>query len=348
MSSRMRKSFEIAGAKVAPGTRAVIDLPMPKLNTHTEMSMPLHVIHGRRAGPVLFLTAAIHGDELNGIEIIRRVLARRGINKLAGTLVAIPVVNSYGLIQHSRYLPDRRDLNRSFPGSQKGSLAARLANLLLEEVISKCTHGIDLHTGAVHRSNLPQIRADLDDEQTLALANSFDVPVMLNASLRDGSMRAACKEYDIPVLLYEAGEALRYDEVSIRAGVNGVVNVMRTLKMLPASRRKASRFEPGIARKSVWVRAPESGMMRDVVPLGARVAKQDVIGFIDDPYGGMQKKVLASHDGIVIGRLELPMVYEGDAVVHIACFHDDQQDEVADQVETFQTHFSDEPEVGNY
>lgn len=339
----MRKSFEIAGEKVAPGTRAVVDLPMPKLNTHTEMSMPLHVIHGRRSGPVLFVTAAIHGDELNGIEIIRRVLARRGINNLAGTLVAIPVVNSYGLIQHSRYLPDRRDLNRSFPGSLKGSLAARLASLLLEEVISKCTHGIDLHTGAVHRCNLPQIRADLEDEETLALATSFDVPVMLNASLRDGSMRAACKEYGIPVLLYEAGEALRYDDMSIRAGVSGVINVMRTLKMLPPSRRKSSRFEPSIARKTVWVRAPESGMMRDVIPLGARVAKQDVIGFIDDPYGGMQKKVLASHDGIVIGRLELPMVYEGDAVVHIACFHDDQQDEVADQVETFQTHFSDDP-----
>lgn len=338
----MREPFTIAGQTVAAGTRTVIDLSMPKLNTHTEMRMPLHIIHGRRPGPVLFLTAAIHGDELNGIEIIRRILARRGVQKLAGTLVAIPVVNSYGLIQHSRYLPDRRDLNRSFPGSQRGSLAGRLANLLLEEVISRCSHGIDLHTGAVHRSNLPQIRADLDDPATLQLATSFGVPVMLNAALRDGSLRSACKGYAIPVLLYEAGEALRYDEVAIRAGVNGILNVMRTLGMLRPSRRKTAHFTPGIARKSVWVRAPESGMMRAVAPLGTRVDRGDIIGYIEDPYGAMQQPLLASHAGVVIGRLELPMVYEGDAVVHIACFHDEHQDEVADQVEDFQSHFAEE------
>ena len=176
----MRKSFEIAGITVAPGSRTVVDLPMPKQSNHSNMNMPLHVIHGRRNGPVLFISAAIHGDELNGIEVIRRVLAHKSIAKIAGTLIAIPVVNSYGLIQQSRYLPDRRDLNRSFPGSQKGSLAARLAHLFVEEVVSKCTHGIDLHTGAVHRSNLPQIRADLDDDETRKLAESFGVPVLLN------------------------------------------------------------------------------------------------------------------------------------------------------------------------
>ena len=274
----MRKSFEIAGITVAPGSRTVVDLPMPKQSNHSNMNMPLHVVHGRRNGPVLFISAAIHGDELNGIEVIRRVLAHKSIAKIAGTLIAIPVVNSYGLIQQSRYLPDRRDLNRSFPGSQKGSLAARLAHLFVEEVVSKCTHGIDLHTGAVHRSNLPQIRADLDDDETRKLAESFGVPVLLNASLRDGSLRGACKEYGIPVLLYEAGEALRYDESSIRAGVTGVMNVMRTLGMLPASRRKGRAYEPYIARKSVWVRATESGMMRMIVSQGEHVAKGELLG----------------------------------------------------------------------
>jgi len=338
----MRKSFEIAGITIAPGTQTVVDLPMPKQSNHSSMSMPLHVVHGRRNGPVLFISAAIHGDELNGIEVIRRVLTHKSIARLSGTLIAIPVVNSYGLIQQSRYLPDRRDLNRSFPGSQKGSLAARLANLFLEEIVSKCTHGIDLHTGAVHRSNLPQIRADLDDDETRKLAESFGVPVLLNASLRDGSLRGACKEYGIPVLLYEAGEALRYDESSIRAGVTGVMNVMRCLEMLPASRRKGRRaYEPYIARKSVWVRATESGMMRMIVSQGAHVDKGELLGYIDDPYSGSQHAVNATHEGVVIGRLELPMVHEGDAVVHIACFKDSVSD-VADEVESFQTDYIDE------
>lgn len=335
----MRTGFEICGKVISPGSREIVDLAMPKLNTHTEMSMPIHVVHGRRPGPTVFLTAAIHGDELNGIEIIRRVLARKDLSKLAGTLLAIPVVNSYGLIQHSRYLPDRRDLNRSFPGSQKGSLAARLAHLLTEEVLSKCTHGIDLHTGAIHRSNLPQIRADLDDQETLSLATSFGVPVLINASLRDGSLRGACRDFDIPVLLYEAGEALRYDEVSIRAGVNGVVNVLRQLKMLP-SRRKSHYVEPSIARKSMWVRAPESGMVRSTIKLGERVEKGDLLAYVDDPYGGEHHKIISPNSGVIIGRLELPMVYEGDAVFHIALFHDDVED-VSEQVESFQAMHSD-------
>jgi len=341
----MRKSFEIAGITVAPGSRTVVDLPMPKQSNHSNMNMPLHVVHGRRNGPVLFISAAIHGDELNGIEVIRRVLAHKSIAKIAGTLIAIPVVNSYGLIQQSRYLPDRRDLNRSFPGSQKGSLAARLAHLFVEEVVSKCTHGIDLHTGAVHRSNLPQIRADLDDDETRKLAESFGVPVLLNASLRDGSLRGACKEYGIPVLLYEAGEALRYDESSIRAGVTGVMNVMRTLGMLPASRRKGRAYEPYIARKSVWVRATESGMMRMIVSQGEHVAKGELLGYIDDPYSGGQHAVNTTHEGVVIGRLELPMVHEGDAVVHIACFEDSVSD-VADEVESFQIDYT-EDQIGD-
>lgn len=341
----MRKSFEIAGITVAPGSRTVVDLPMPKQSNHSNMNMPLHVVHGRRNGPVLFISAAIHGDELNGIEVIRRVLAHKSIAKIAGTLIAIPVVNSYGLIQQSRYLPDRRDLNRSFPGSQKGSLAARLAHLFVEEVVSKCTHGIDLHTGAVHRSNLPQIRADLDDDETRKLAESFGVPVLLNASLRDGSLRGACKEYGISVLLYEAGEALRYDESSIRAGVTGVMNVMRTLGMLPASRRKGRAYEPYIARKSVWVRATESGMMRMIVSQGEHVAKGELLGYIDDPYSGGQHAVNATHEGVVIGRLELPMVHEGDAVVHIACFEDSVSD-VADEVESFQIDYT-EDQIGD-
>lgn len=338
----MRKAFEIADQSIAPGARALVDLPMPKLSSHTSLSMPVHVIHGRRDGPVLFVSAAVHGDELNGVEIIRRLLETKAVAKLRGTLVAVPVVNAYGLIHESRYLPDRRDLNRSFPGSVQGSLAARLAHLFMQQIVRRCTHGIDLHTGAIHRTNLPQIRANLDDPETERLARSFGVPVLLNASLRDGSLRAAAGELGIPMLLYEAGEALRFDEISIRAGVAGVINVMRTLEMLPAMKRRSPVREPYVARRSSWVRATESGMLSTVVPLGGEVKRGDTLGVVDDPYSGARHVIEADRTGVVIGRLELPLVHEGDAVYHVARFKDDEGD-VAEGVEKFQSVHGDEP-----
>lgn len=316
-----------------------------ELSSHTKVDMPVHVVHGKQDGPVLFISAAIHGDELNGIEIVRRVLAMKTLYKLKGTLVAVPVVNAYGLIQESRYLPDRRDLNRSFPGSEVGSLAARLANVFMQEIVMQCTHGIDLHTGSNHRTNLPQIRANLDDPETSRLAHSFGVPVLINSSLRDGSLRAAAGELGIPMLLYEAGEALRFDEVSIRAGVAGVTSVMRALGMLRPTKASAkNQTQPFIARSSSWTRTPESGMLRLDVVLGAQVKKGDILGFLDDPNGGFICSIHAAVSGIVIGRLELPIVHEGDAVYHIARFKDDIGD-VVDRVESFQLDHADE--LGN-
>ena len=335
----MRETFTLCGKSVLPGTRQRIDVPLPDLSSQTLITMPVHVVHGKKSGPVLFLSAAIHGDELNGIEIIRSILATKAINRLHGTLVAVPVVNTYGLINMSRYLPDRRDLNRSFPGSETGSLAARLAYLFMNTIVSHCTHGIDLHTGSGHRSNLPQIRADLDDSETEKLARSFGVPVLLNASLRDGSLRAAANELGIPILLYEAGEASRYNDICIRAGVRGVFNVMRCLNMLPES-KNTPRRQPFIARSSLWLRAPQSGLFKPTVKLGQSVVKGDVIGYIAEPSDGALVEVKSNSTGIVIGSMELPVVHEGDAIVHIARFNDDNE-EVAEHVETFQQDYND-------
>lgn len=335
----MGSEFRIGNQSVSPRSRTLIELPLPSLYTHTPLSLPVHVVRGRADGPRLFISAAIHGDELNGTEIIRRLLKQPALKRLRGTLVAVPIVNIYGLLHHSRYLPDRRDLNRSFPGSGKGSLAARLAKLFMTEIVAKCSHGIDLHTGAIHRSNLPQIRANLDDEETARLAAAFGVPVLINANLRDGSLREAAAEHGIPMLLYEAGEALRFDEVSIRAGVKGIISVMRALEMLPASRsKKKKKQEPVVARSSTWVRACASGLFRKVRPLGSRIKKGDVIGLIDDPFGGDEFEVIASAGGIIIGCSEIPLVHEGEALFHIARFGD--VGEVAEQVETFQTMLS--------
>ena len=313
----------INGFTIKPGTRVSIDLPTGRLYTHTPLTVPVHVVSGKKAGPRLFISAAIHGDEINGVEIIRRFLKLPALKRLRGTIIAIPIVNVHGLINHSRYLPDRRDLNRSFPGSEKGSLAARLANTFMKEIVEKSTHGIDLHTGALHRDNLPQIRANLDDEETDRLARSFNAPVIISSNLRDGSLRESASEYGIPMLLYEAGEALRFDEVSIRAGVKGIVNVMRTLEMLPPSRStRKKHIEPVVARSSYWIRAPDSGILRAMIPLGARVKKNTLLGVVADPFGETEASVKAQYGGIVIGKTNLPLVNEGDALYHIARFED--------------------------
>ncbi len=330
--------FTVNGTTVQPGESAVVDLPVAKLYTHANLTIPLQVICGKTAGPRLFVSAAIHGDELNGVEITRRLAKVRTLDRLRGTLIIIPVVNVFGIIQHSRYLPDRRDLNRCFPGSKRGSLAARLAHMFVEEIVRQCDYGIDLHTGAIHRSNLPQIRANLDDPETKTLAEQFSVPVLLNANLRDGSLRETADSFGVKMLLYEAGEALRFDEVSIRAGVRGILSVMRYLRMLPASKSARTKQEPYIARSSGWERAPESGIIRTIVPLGAHVSKGDLLGVISDPsslFDPTEYELRAQFSGIVIGKSNIPLVNEGDALFHIARFED--VGEAAALVEAFQS-----------
>ncbi|WP_017445077.1 succinylglutamate desuccinylase/aspartoacylase family protein [Gayadomonas joobiniege] len=324
------KDIVIAGVSVKPGEQKTIDIPAARLYTDLEAFVEVKVIRGRRPGPCVFISAAIHGDELNGIEIARRLLKSRSINALKGTLIVVPILNVLGVLNQSRYLPDRRDLNRSFPGSAKGSLAGRLAHLFLQQIVCHCDYGIDLHTGAIHRSNLPQIRADLADEKTMELAKSFGVPVLLNADIRDGSLRESAGHMGCRVLLYEAGEALRFDELSIRAGVAGILNVMAALGMIrKSSRRKA--LEPYIAKSSRWVRAVSSGIVRERVGLGDMVEKNQLIAEIGNPMGNEVVPLHAPFAGIVIGKSNIPLVHEGEAMYHIAAFS--KINDVGDEVE---------------
>ncbi len=330
----MPQAICIGGVTVKPGERRTIDLPVARLQTHADMTMPVQVLRGRKPGPCLFVSAAMHGDEINGVEVIYRLLQRISHRRLRGTVIAVPVVNVYGFINQSRYLPDRRDLNRFFPGSEKGSLTSRLAWLFMQEIVAHCTHGIDLHTGSHHRTNLPQIRAGLDDPETARLARVFGAPVILNANLRDGSLRQAVADRGLPMLLYEAGEALRFDEVAIRAGVKGILSVMQAIDMLPASRSRKMPFEPLVARSSTWVRAPMSGILRTRIPLGRKVTAQTILGSIGDPFGDNEVDINASATGLVIGRLNLPLVYRGDALFHIARF--DRSSDIEDALEAFE------------
>lgn len=329
-----REPFVLGGTSIAPGTRATIDLPLSLLSDHTPITLTVKVIHGKRPGPTLLIDAAVHGDEVNGVEIIRRVVRHSALKTMAGTLIAVPIVNVYGFLTNTRYLPDRRDLNRSFPGSPTGSLASRLAHLYMTEVVSKATHGIDLHTAAIHRSNLPQLRCDYTDPDVRKMALSFGVPVILNAALREGSLRGAARDLGTPFLVYEAGEALRFDEVSIRAGVQGIIRVMGDMGMIKQRRQHEAPTEPVISRSSTWLRAPEGGIFRARAKLGAQVAEGDNLGIIASPFGDSEFPIICSTDGIVIGRNELPNVNQGDGIFNIARVAD--PDAASEAVDSFQ------------
>ena len=338
------KPIDIGGVTILPGKQETIEIPLAATVTHNDVQMTAHVINGRKPGPVLFVSAAIHGDEINGVEVIRRLLKLKQIKSLRGTLIAIPIVNVHGFSTYSRYLPDGRDLNRCFPGSSKGSLAGRMANTFFREIVKKCDYGIDLHTGARHRENLPQIRADMDNPTVKSLAMAFGVPAIIHSKIRDGSLRESGGEAGIPILLYEAGEALRFDELAIRAGVKGVLNVMRELGMRPKKSEKVKEKEkkPIISSNTAWVRAPNSGVLRTLVPMGAKAEKGTILGVIADPLGQSEYQVIAPSEGVVIGRTNLPLAHEGDALFHLA-YYSQQVDKVADQVESFQERLEPEP-----
>ncbi|MBF2019526.1 MAG: succinylglutamate desuccinylase/aspartoacylase family protein [Hydrococcus sp. C42_A2020_068] len=309
--------MEIAGETIPPGKRQRLEIPVTHLPTQTPISLPVIVVNGKKAGPRLWLSAAIHGDEINGVEIIRQVLEKIKPKKLCGALVAVPIVNVFGFLEQSRYLPDRRDLNRSFPGSPNGSLAARLAHLFMTEIVKRCTHGIDLHTAAIPRINLPQIRTNLEDEETYRFAKAFGAPLLIHATTRDGSLRHAAKQQGIPILLYEAGEALRFDEQAIQIGTNGILRVMDYLGMypLPFPTTEVASVE---VSQTKWVRASRSGILHLAVKLGEQVEKKQSLGIITDAFGETNTKVCAPKKGMVIGHTQNPLVNQGDGIVHLA------------------------------
>ena len=313
-----RAPFEIGDHRIAPGTRQTVDLPVSVLSDHTPVTLSVHVIHGRRDGPVLFVSAAIHGDEIIGVEIARRLLRSATIEGLRGTLVVVPIVNTFGFLNHSRYLPDRRDLNRCFPGGPSGSLAARLADIFMREIVDRSDFGIDLHSAAIHRINMPQIRVSTSKAQTLKLADAFGAPVIILSKLREGSLRHAAQERGVDILLFEAGEGLRFDEWSARAGVAGILRVMHEMGMI--SRRVASRAKTKSLRatSSSWQRAPVGGLIRAFKATGESVSEGDVLGVIADPFGEVETELTSTCTGVIIGRTNLPVVNEGDALFHIA------------------------------
>ena len=316
-----REPFTIGDNTIKPGMRAHVELPVSRLFTGAEVSMPVTVLHGKDPGVTMWINAAIHGDEINGVEIVNRVLAELDPKEMRGTILAVPVVNVHGFISGDRYLPDRRDLNRSFPGSKKGSLAARLANLFMTEIVSHCSIGIDLHTASDNRTNLPQIRGNLDDETTRTLAEVFGSPFVMHSKNRSGTLRQAAEKAGASVLLYEAGEPLRFNRLSIDTGVAGIRRVLRHLNIADWEGPDA---EPvAVSRSSAWVRANQSGVARLDVEIGETVDENQEMGTIIDAFGKRLGGIRAKRSGLVIGRTLYPLVNKGDALVHVASLEQD-------------------------
>ena len=310
--------FKFGGEALKPGTSETIELEVSVLANSTRFNLPVHVVHGAKAGPCFFMSAAIHGDEIQGVEIIRRVLASLREKTLSGTVLAVPIVNSFGFLTHSRYMPDRRDLNRSFPGSDRGSLASLLADLFFSQVVARAQFGIDYHTAALHRTNLPQIRLAPDEPELLKLAEAFGPRVILTSKLRDGSLRQAASKIGVKMLLYEGGEALRFDEAAIDSAVQGTLRFLQHIGMIKDALPLPPHIRPVHSSSSTWLRAAEGGILHSPRSAGDRVAAGEEVGAITGPLGENPVPVIAVDEGIIIGRTRLPIVNRGDALFHIA------------------------------
>ena len=310
--------FAIHDQVIDPGTAATVSIPVSQQVTGLSAALSLRVLHGARRGPCIFVSGAIHGDEVIGTAVIQRLIERLSPSTLAGTIIFAPAVNIYGFLSHSRYLPDRRDLNRSFPGAERGSLAAQLAHSFLVNVIDRCSLGIDIHSAAVHRYNLPQIRIASGSPYLSELAMAFAAPIIIESPLRPGSMRALAAERETPMLLMEAGEALRFDRFSIRIGGDGVLRVLAHIGMIDADDGLADVEVPLRANRSSWVRAPRSGVSRRARKSGDLVHTGDLLARVGGLFGEDPEDLVSPIDGVIIGHATMPIVNQGDALFHIA------------------------------
>ncbi|MCH9628046.1 MAG: N-alpha-acetyl-L-2,4-diaminobutyric acid deacetylase [Chlamydiales bacterium] len=322
------KPLVIGNTVIQPGERLTLGLPTPELSTYTSMHIPIHVMHGKKEGPCLLVCSAIHGDEMNGISIIHKLLSKSVLKTLRGTLIAVPALNVYGLMTLTRNLPDRRDLDGSFPGLESGSFAARLAHYFTEEILSKATHCIDIHTAEPYQCALPQIQTNLDVPGTEAIAKAFQPYVVVHTRSERGLLWQNSR--NIPTLIYEAGEPLRLDEKSIRIGFRGILRVMHALEMIKL--KSKSEFEPVLIRSRDWLRSPGSGLCQLFKKLGAPVKKGEVLADIFDPFGTSQTfQIQAPASGIIMTQNTLPLVNEGDPIVQIAQTEEEVSQELWDQ-----------------
>lgn len=319
MTMSEKEVLEILGEKVGLGQRAKVNFNVAKLHTQTTIDVPVIIERSKDPGPTVLITAGIHGDEVNGVEIVRQLIAK-GINKpKKGTIICVPVINVFGFIQMNREFPDGRDLNRVFPGSKTGSLASRVAHKLMTEIVPHADLIIDFHTGGADRFNAAQIRIVKEDMVLDELAKVFGAPFLYYSKHINKSFRSSCYKLGIPMLLFEGGKSFHINTGITNTGVNGVKRVLHHIDMLNKKFKVSQPKNPCIViSESRWIRAKHSGMFKASVAANSQVNKGDILGHITDPYGSFNYFVKAPNNGYVFNVNESPIIYEGDAIFHIS------------------------------
>lgn len=325
-----QSNLTICDVTIHPGERANLALPMPEFYSCTSFYMPIKVVHGKEAGPCLLIFAAVNGDELNGLEIINRLLDSEEIKDLKGTLIAVPVLNVVGLLK-PRSLTKANSLIHSFPGVENGSFSERFAHVFTQEILSKANYCLELQTGSLNHDILPQIYCSFDDSEGKRLAQKFAAPVVTHVDPEKHSLRRTTEELGIPLLVYQAGEAMRFDEQAIDIGLKGIINVMLSLEMISdRDPEQEASFKPVFSRDQDWIRAHRSGVLLVEVELGQMIKKNQIIGRISDPFSAdTVEPVKAPLDGIVVGINRHPLIHEGDTLFKVASFIDNDRAETA-------------------
>ncbi|MCK6648684.1 MAG: succinylglutamate desuccinylase/aspartoacylase family protein [Bacteroidia bacterium] len=313
--SYTNKVIHINGTNIHPGSSAQVNLNLYQLPTKTIIEIPVYVYRSIKPGPTLLILAGMHGDEINGIEIVRRLITRDDVrNPLCGSIIAIPVINIISFLYGSRDLPDGRDLNRCFPGSRNGSLGSRIAFDLMNEIIPQIDFGIDFHTGGAKINNYPQLRCIFNSKTNLDLGKKFSPPLIVNSPFRDNTLRKEASKKGKSILVFEGGESSRFDYLSINEGMNGCLRLMKHLNMIDL---EIPNNPTVLLSKTSWIRAKSSGLFHTSKTNGAHILKGEIIGMICDPYGEHEEKLVAPFDGYILGINNQPVINQGDALMHV-------------------------------
>lgn len=318
MAQPTYKNLTILGETILPGESKTLNMEIAKLHTMTKLKIPIIIERSEIDGPTVLFSAGLHGDEINGIEIVRQLIVRKINRPKIGTIICIPVINVFGFLNKTREFPDGRDMNRVFPGSKNGSLASRFAYYLLKEIIPNVDYCIDFHAGGASRFNAPQIRLVPNNHELKALADVFHAPFALYSKNIPGSFRNSCDRLGVKMLLFEGGKSLDINEFVTKEGVEGTKRFLNHFGMLnpkrtaPIAERKITYIE-----KSTWIRAKTSGLFHGLTAIGKQVEKGQVLATISDPYGKVEYKVKAPNSGYIINVNDAPIVYQGDAIFHI-------------------------------
>jgi predicted deacylase len=307
--------ISINGQEIEAGENKTVILNSYELHTKSSIKIPVHVIRSKNPGPTVLLSAGMHGEETNGIEIIRKLVEREEVKNLqCGTIIAIPVINIVSFLYSTRDLPDGRDLNRCFPGTKNGSLGSRIAYDLMKHIIPLIDFGVDFHTGGAKINNYPQVRCVFDFPENLEIAKKFSAPLIIDSNYREGTLRHEAAKKNKPILVFEGGESMRFDYLSINEGLSGCLRLMKAYNMINIDIPNNASVK---LKNDKWIRAAASGLFHMNASNGAYVRKDDLLGVICNPFGEVEHKVLATVDGYIVGVNNQPVVNEGDALIHL-------------------------------